>query len=65
MASGAVSGPAGAGVERLRETPEGILETFWERDVKEIDDFFFDGRWLHPFSSHPAIDAGNTSASGA
>ena len=53
-AAAAAATPAGTKASQLiplhlKDAPRtslAILETFWEGDVKEIDDFFFDVRWL-------------------
>ena len=53
-AAAAAATPAGTKASQLiplhlkdgPRTSLAILETFWERDVKEIDDFFFDANWL-------------------
>jgi len=53
-AAAAAATPAGTEASQLiplhlkdvpRSSPA-ILETFCQRDVKEIDDFFFDAKWL-------------------
>ena len=53
-AAAAAATPAGTKASQLiplhlKDVPRtslAILETFCQRDVKEIDDFFFDANWL-------------------